>query len=436
MSRNHLPPLDRGTPQRLHTELLSRRGILRAAGGLGLAGALGAASLPSADAAGKGNGVRNKALATAPTVWNHPGGIHHPGDINRAKLRVASRIEPWYSGWQRLTANAHSASTWTANPQETVYRGGSYQNYSILYNDIAAAYQNTLRWLISGDTAHADCAAAICNAWSSTLTTITGSTDAILAAGIYGWQFANVGELLRDYSAFDLEAFQQMMLDVFYPINHGFLRDHNFTCITHYWANWDLCNIASILAIAILCEDAGKFDEAVAYFQSGAGNGSIAHAVPYLYTDDDGYALGQWQESGRDQGHTLMGMGQMGAICEMAYNQGVDLYGYDNNRFFKAAQYVAKYNIGLDVPYTTYSWGSGTNCTYNEQTAISSSGRGGIRPVWAMLHYHYNRIKGLDDKYIAAMSSDLVGIEGGGGDYGTTSGGYDQLGFGQLMYAK
>ncbi|MFE0521483.1 hypothetical protein [Streptomyces sp. NPDC058954] len=91
-----------------------------------------------------------------------------------------------------------------------------------------------------------------------------------------------MGELLRDYDGFDLEAFQRMMRDVFYPINHGFLRDHNFTCITHYWANWDLCNIASILAIAILCEDADKFDEAVTYFRSGAGNGSVEHAIPHL----------------------------------------------------------------------------------------------------------------------------------------------------------
>jgi hypothetical protein len=419
MSRNDLPP----TPDEpsSHGIRASRRGVLRAVGGLALAGTLGAATARSAGA--------------SPTVWNHPGGIHHPGDINRARVKVAAYADPWYSTWQVLTANAHSASTWTANPQATVVRGGTGQNYPILYNDIAAAYQNTLRWLITGDTAHADCAAAICNAWSNTLTTLTGTSDACLAAGIYGWQFANVGELLRDYSGFDLEAFQAMMLNVFYPWNHGFLRDHNFTCISHYWANWDLCNVASIMAIGILCEDGDKFDEAVTYFQSGAGNGAIGNAVPFLHTDEDGYALGQWQESGRDQGHCVMGMGQMGAICEMAWNQGVDLYGYDDNRFFKAAQYVAKYNIGQDVPYTTYSWGSGTNCAYNEQTAISASGRGNIRPLWAMLHYHYHRIKGLDDKYIAAMC-DLVGIEGGGGNYGSTSGGYDQLGFGTLMYPK
>lgn len=180
---------------------------------------------------------------------------------------------------------------------------------------------------------------------------------------------------------------------------------------------------------------AAKYDQAVTYFKSGAGNGSLAHAVPYLYTDSDGYGLGQWQESGRDQGHTVMGMGHMGALCEMAWNQGDDLYSYDSRRFMKAAQYVAKYNLGSDVPFTTYTWGTGQSCAQQSQTVISSVSRGQARPVWAMLHYHYNRRLNLDDKYIAQMAAS-VAPEGGGGDYGSTSGGYDQLGFGTLMYAK
>jgi hypothetical protein len=32
--------------------------------------------------------------------------------------------------------------------------------------------------------------------------------------------------------------------------------------------------------------------------------------------------------------------------------------------------------------------------------------------------------------------AESVRPEGGGGDYGSTSGGYDQTGFGTLMYAK
>jgi hypothetical protein len=34
------------------------------------------------------------------------------------------------------------------------------------------------------------------------------------------------------------------------------------------------------------------------------------------------------------------------------------------------------------------------------------------------------------------MGVEAVAPEGGGGDYGPTSGGFDQLGFGTLMYAR
>ncbi|MET7571478.1 alginate lyase family protein [Streptomyces sp. NPDC005492] len=402
---------------------LSRRGLLKTAGGLTAAVALGGATVATtADA--------------APATFTHPGMLHNAGDINRAKVRVAAGTDPWLSGWNRLTANSHSQSTWTNRATATIIRGGTGENYATLYNDIAAAYQNALRWKVGGTEANAVCAANILNAWSRTLTTVTGNADRFLASGIYGWEFANACELMRDYSGFDLAAAQEMLASVFYPLNNDFLLNHNTACITNYWANWDLCNMASILAIGILNEDKAKYDQAVTYFKSGAGNGSIAHAVPYLYTDSDGYALGQWQESGRDQGHTMMGMGQMGAICEMAWNQGDDLYSYDSRRFMKAAQYVAKYNTGSDVPFTTYTWGTGQSCAQSSQTVISTASRGQVRPVWAMLHFHYNRRINLDDKYISAMYYDLVTPEGGGGDYGTDSGGFDQLGFGTLMYAK
>ncbi|MCX5561614.1 alginate lyase family protein [Streptomyces sp. NBC_00038] len=397
---------------------LSRRGLLTTAAGLTAALAVGASVGTAAHA--------------APATFTHPGMLHAYGELNRAKVRVAAGDDPWLSGWNRLTANGHSAATWNPNPQATIIRGGTGQNYGILYNDIHAAYQNALRWKIAGTTANGDAAVRILNAWSATLTSVTGNADRFLAAGIYGYQFANAAELMRGYSGFDLARFKTMMLNVFYPLNNQFLTGHNDACITNYWANWDLCNMNSILAIGILCDDAAKYDQAVNYFKTGAGNGSITHAVPFVY---ESQGLAQWQESGRDQGHTMMGMGQIASFCEMAWSQGEDLYGYDSNRIMKAAQYVAKYNLGQDVPYTTYTWGTGQNCAQQSQTVISSASRGQVRPVWDILHYHYARRRGLSVPYITAMA-ESVRPEGGGGDYGTASGGFDQLGFGTVMYAK
>ncbi len=401
---------------------INRRTLLKAAAGVTAAGVAATTGVTSL----------GRRADAAPATFTHPGGLHNWGDLNRAKVRVAAGNDPWLSGWNRLTANSHAQSTWRPNPQATIIRGGTGQNYGILYNDIHAAYQNALRWSVQGSSAHGDCARDILNAWSATLTSVTGNADRFLAAGIYGYQFANVAELMRGYPGFDLARFKTMLLNVFYPLNNQFLLNHNDACITNYWANWDLCTMNSILAIGILCDDAAKYDQAVGYFKNGAGNGSLRHAIPFVYDD---LGLAQWQEAGRDQGHTMMGMGQLGAFCEMAWNQGEDLYGYDNNRFLKAAQYVAKYNLGQDVPFTKYTWGTGQNCAYSEHTVISSAGRGQLRPVWEILHFHYTRRKSLSVPYISAIAAQ-VRPEGGGGDYGPNSGGFDQTGFGTLAYAK
>jgi hypothetical protein len=361
----------------------------------------------------------------------HPGLQHTQADFDRMAAKVKAGAQPWTAGMARLTANPHARSGWPSRATATVVRGGTGQNYAPLYNDIHAAYQNALQWKITGSQAHGDTARNILNAWSGTLKAVAGNADRFLAAGIYGYQLANAAEIMRGYPGFELDRFKAMMLNIFYPMNNDFLLHHNDAYITNYWANWDLCNMASILAIGILCDDAAKVQQAVTYFKSGAGNGSITHAVPFVYSS----TLGQWQESGRDQGHATLGIGLMGAFCEMAWNQGYDLYGYDDNRFMKGAEYVAQYNLGQSVPFTTYHWGTGQNGAKRSQTVVASASRGNIRPVWEMVYNHYARRKGLSVPAISAFAAK-VRAEGGGGDYGPNSGGYDQLGFGTLTFTR
>ena len=78
------------------------------------------------------------------------------------------------------------------------------------------------------------------------------------------------------------------------------------------------------------------------------GNGSIAHDVYFMHPGH----LGQWEESGRDQGHSTMCMSLGGDLLEMAWNHD-DLYGLYNNRFLAAAEYVARSNV-LDENGNTY----------------------------------------------------------------------------------
>ncbi|MFJ9906943.1 alginate lyase family protein [Streptomyces sp. NPDC101152] len=399
---------------------ISRRSMLKAAGA-----ATGAVGI------GISTGVAASPATAASTSFAHPGMLHTRADLERMAAKVKAGAAPYTAGFARLTANRHSQSTWLPNVQVPPTRGGGGpQNYGALYHDIHAAYQNALRWKITGDTAHADTARDICNAWSGKVKGIAGGSEVVLLAGIYGYQFANVGELMRGYPGFDLARFQDMLVNYFYPMNHEFMhRETN--CIGHYWANWDLCSMASVMAIGILCDDQAKFNETVDYFHHGAGNGALDKAIPHVYNHD----LAQWQESGRDQGHSLMGIGLMGTICEMAWNQGVDLYGAEDSKFRKACEYVARYNLGYNVPYTTYTWTNGVHCLNTKETGISQGGRGGGRPVWARVYNHYANRRDMAMPNTREMVA-RNGTEGGGGDYGPNSGGFDELGFGTLAYTR
>jgi hypothetical protein len=165
--------------------------------------------------------------------------------------------------------------------------------------------------------------------------------------------------------------------------------------------------------MGVLCDDSEKFNEGVTYFQSGAGNGSIMHAVYYLHTP----AFGQWQESGRDQGHAQLGVGLLGAACQVAWNQGVDLFGYSNNRLLAGAEYVAQTSLSHPVPYVYYS-----NSDQANQNWVSINSMGNLNaPVWELIYNHYVVLKGLSAPNSQAMAQ-LPRPERGGGDsfgYGT-----------------
>jgi hypothetical protein len=369
------------------------------------------------------------------TAFVHPGILYKASDFERMKVNVEAGTQPWKGSFDLLVASPQAQLTWTARATATVIRGGDGDNVALLYNDVAAAHQHALLWWITRDSAHGDKAVEILNAWSATHTLLSGNADRYLASGLFGYQFANAAEMMRDYPGFELATFQSYLLNVYYyPLVERFLfsnefgTDHNDACITNYWANWDLANMAAALAIGVLTDDRQIYDQAIEYFKNGAGNGSIAHAVPFVHSP----TLGQWQESGRDQGHSILGVGLMASFCEIAWNQGDDMYGWDDSRFRKGAEYVATYNLGNDVPFSTYSWGSGQNCAYNEHTVISEAGRGESRPIWEMIYNHYaGRVDRAASIPAVAEYAEQMRPEGGPGGHATT---FDQPGFGSLTY--
>ncbi|KAH7129050.1 GPI anchored protein-like protein [Dactylonectria macrodidyma] len=378
----------------------------------------------------------------------HPGALHTIKDIKRVRKRVEAQEQPWYRAWQHLESMANAKATWTANPKDVIYRGSNAtwtvsQNYPSAYRDAHAAYVLTLRWLIGGNTSYADRAVQILDGWGAKLVDINGTEDKYLAAGLYGYQFANAAELLRVYPGWAKEnqtTFGIMLNDVFAKYNRDFLDHHNYKT-SFYYTNWDLCNIASLMAIGIFNDNHTMYDHAVNYWKNGipgqpevVANGALPYFSIANFTEEgSGKKLMEIQESGRDQGHALLCIALIGVIGQQGYNQGVDLYSTYGRQILNAAEYVSKYNVNETVPYTPYTSWEGL------LEVVSAKGRAGVRPGFEAIYSHYAERKGLNASWTGEYRDHVnsyiaANVEGGGGDYGPNSGGYDAFGHGTLMY--
>ncbi|MBB3293394.1 hypothetical protein FHT39_002033 [Mitsuaria sp. BK045] len=330
--------------------------------------------------------------------------------------KIAAGLQPWLGGWNQLLAARRSDLGATPRPLPIVIRGVAGENYNAMIVDMMRAYHLAARWKITGDTAYANDAVKFLNAWAVTLTELGGNSNLFLASGLYGNQWANAAEIMRSYEGWakeDVARFQDMLLKVFYSRCHDFLSNHNGTetrKVTHYWANWDLANLCGMYAIGVACERPDIAAEAVRYYKAGRGNGAIGNSVYYLHP---GY-LGQWQESHRDQGHSTLGIALAGMLCEMAWNQGEDLYGLWNNRLLAGAEYVAKTNLSdasgtpYVMPFAPYNgvWGVGTATAYS----------GSRRPCWELILNHYVGRKGLSAPWTQAMVDQVRPERSDGGD--------------------
>lgn len=335
----------------------------------------------------------------------HPGLLHTDEDFERMRAKVAEGAEPWAGTWETLINYEDTSLDQVPQPVEVLVRGGEGENFLVLIDDLRAMYGLALAWKITDDARYADLAVEFLDAWSTTLTQVNGNTDRFLASGLYAYQLANVGEILRDYPGWTpqgLERFQAMLLTSFYPLQSEWLKNHDGSCSSHFWANWDMANLAGMLAVGVFTDRAAIYDEALAYLHSGVGNGALENMVFYVHPGN----LGQYQESGRDQGHSNLGVTLMGVIAKQALNQGDDLFAWENYRLLSAFEYIARYNVGVDVPYVPY----GPNCADAYQEVISEDGRGHRRRSWLLPLNHYRNRVGIAVPWMEAKHED-VGAE-------------------------
>ena len=417
-------------------------------------------------------------LVSANAQFNHPGITHKKSDLDRMKYMVESQIDPWYSSYQTMIADSKSSYDYVVrgNPSFTEVGRDNGVNYGAWNSDIRAAYYNAIRWYVSGDSRHADKAIEIFNAWVG-IESVTSNGTQALSGGV-GYIMIEAAEIIKHtysgWSENDIQAFSDMLVFPGYS-NTSVPSSVSRTYGSFYWqayqgdpgrhGNQGLSGWRTVMAIGIFLDNEIIYDRALRYikglphrsddlpYPAGAPTSkSITSSDDYADTystsggssiEDYGYnelmtnyiwETGQCQESSRDQQHVMFGLGLLTSMSEMAWNQGDDLYGFEDARLLKGLEYSMKYNISSleSYPDQLTPWvptvASGefregfdrTGRWYSK--AISPIGIGGIdvRPVFEMSTAHYYG-RGLNNseetKWITRtrdLSIDLYGYERAG----------------------
>ena len=258
-----------------------------------------------------------------------------------------------------------------AGPYEVVARDGEYRaSKGGSERDMAAAYDCA----VGG---HRDKALEIIQAYANTLQRLDGH-DAPLCA-IQGYKLVQAMTLMQAQQTPEWGA---MVRRVFVPMMEKFEADSPYAN-----GNWGAIVNRLRMACAIFLKDSTMYRASIDYFLHANDNGSLPKYIG---------ETGQCQETGRDQAHVQLGLEALAETCEMAWQQGDDLWGALDNRLLKGFEYTARYNLGYDVPFQTW-----TDCTglYNGWTEPGQMQRGNLWPIYDLPYNHYVKRRGLKMPY-------------------------------------
>jgi hypothetical protein len=299
-------------------------------------------------------------------AFQHPGILNNQEELNFIRDRVREGAEPWKSAFARMTNSHFALLTYRPRPRAVV-ECGPYSRPDFGCGpgkqDAIAAYTHALLWQLTGNREHVAKTIEILNAWSEVLQEHKGH-NAPLQASWTGSVFPRAAEIIRhtstEWKAEDIERFSQMLRKAHLP----YIQEGR----PNYNGNWELSMIEAMTAIGVFLEDRELFDKAIsmwrqrvpAYFylaedgelpvRPPGGDKNTRETLIRYWHDQTNLVDGLAQETCRDFGHTLMGLGAMVNTAETARQQGIDLYGEQAKRITAAMEFHADYILGKTVP--------------------------------------------------------------------------------------
>ena len=351
-------------------------------------------------------------MLSAQRTFVHPGVLFTQTTLNHIYEVAHTKKGDAYLSYCLMKKNPQADAYYKMNgPFKVISRDGDFKyTKPKMEADFNAAYLNALMWAATKDKDHALKSLEILEAYSDELQLIPNTNDAPLLAGLEGMKIVAAAEILRytypEITTVQIGKITKMLKDVFLPVCEMFYTRKPYTN-----GNWGAIVTKMYMASAIYLDNETMYQKAVDFYNNGNDNGTIQN-----YIDD---ATGQIQESGRDQAHTQLGLGALATVCELAWNQGDDLYSASNNRLLRGYEYVARYNLGDDkVPFKVWQDISGK---YDNWTKISDIKRGDFNPIYEMVYNHYVNRKGLSMPYTAKVLENIrpEGYDGGHPSLGT-----------------
>lgn len=287
-----------------------------------------------------------------------------PAEVALMRDRVQREEEPWATAAAALSAvTPLSYSPHALKDFNVDWNGKGQGHKELVEEDGVQVYQQTMMWLITGDTRYAQNACNIICAWATTCERVVGN-NAPLECGWGYDSFSRSAELLKfTYPAWPSQVEQQYVAFINRLVMCQLRKPNLWTGLP--LANWQTTIAECKAQFAILTGNRGLWEESLADWRRLMD----AYIKP----------CGECTETNRDLFHSQFGLGGLIQLAEIAWHQGIDLYGYDFSKLSKAMEFHAYITNG----------GKPEVCNY------ALKGIGFLPCGWEVGYNHYHGRMGL-----------------------------------------
>lgn len=319
-------------------------------------------------------------LSSTSVLWardfKHPCSMVSMTEIENMKKHISNQTEPFYGEWKALQGDRNASLSYTTPGYAEI--GGSDGTRQRVSTDAMAAFYNALQWHITGDAKYADCATRILSTYAEKMERATEQLYQYPARDL-----CYAAELLRTSDGSFYNGWEKASCEKFLNKVRTILVPALRLQKTNGMSSWSAGAIDGLLIAGVLLDDETIYDEAIGYFKSESIPGSATGAI----TDS-----GQLKEMGRDMVHANLVLDDLCRMAYVAWVQGDDLFGFDNNRLLRSFDYWCQANLGYEDEMTYTPVGKWYYLsTHNNGNRLHPDGS-----IFECALHHYKEVKKLD----------------------------------------